>query len=456
MASFVYSIRSSQKNPEVDVKVRIRFSAYFDKEKVTAYAVSGIVIPKKAWDVKKSTIKAIYTTAEFNEQKSIYDRMKSDFEAIKNGVFQRYNMLQGQRFDSAWLQAAVDEYWEQQRRALEAKKQQEVTEANRETLNEYIDRYLTEIAEGNRLTNRNTKYALGSVKAIRASLNQFKIFQQTRRVELDFDDMTLAFYKQYTGWLVEKKYTTNSIGKCIKDLKNILENARDEGLHQNEEYKSKRFSVTTEEADNIYLTRAELDAINQVDLSNRPIGYIHARDVFMAGCWLAQRVSDYNHLLPENVVTERIKIIDNQNRVVETEKVYIVLTQQKTKVRVKIPANGPMRALLIKYNNQLPYIWEQKLNQYIKVIAKEAGIMQMEQITSTKGGVRKTENIERYKLIHSHTARRTGATLMYLSGMDIYDICKITGHASVKNLRKYIKADELDVAEKITGYDYFN
>lgn len=108
MASFVYSIRSSQKNPEVDVKVRIRFSAYFDKEKVTAYAVSGIVIPKKAWDVKKSTIKAIYTTAEFNEQKSIYDRMKSDLEAIKNGVFQRYNMLQGQRFDSAWLQAAVD------------------------------------------------------------------------------------------------------------------------------------------------------------------------------------------------------------------------------------------------------------------------------------------------------------------------------------------------------------
>lgn len=40
--------------------------------------------------------------------------------------------------------------------------------------------------------------------------------------------------------------------------------------------------------------------------------------------------------------------------------------------------------------------------------------------------------------------------------MDIYDICKITGHTSVKNLRKYIKADELDVAEKIRKYNYFN
>lgn len=29
--------------------------------------------------------------------------------------------------------------------------------------------------------------------------------------------------------------------------------------------------------------------------------------------------------------------------------------------------------------------------------------------------------IEKYKLVMSHTARRTGATLMYLAGMDKYD-----------------------------------
>lgn len=45
-------------------------------------------------------------------------------------------MLQGQRFDSVWLQGIVNEYWEQQRRILEVQKQQEITEANRETLNE--------------------------------------------------------------------------------------------------------------------------------------------------------------------------------------------------------------------------------------------------------------------------------------------------------------------------------
>ncbi|MDO4736069.1 MAG: tyrosine-type recombinase/integrase, partial [Bacteroidia bacterium] len=62
----------------------------------------------------------------------------------------------------------------------------------------------------------------------------------------------------------------------------------------------------------------------------------------------------------------------------------------------------------------------------------------------------------KWKLIQTHTARRTGATLMYLSGMDVYDICKITGHSSVKTLERYIKASELETVRKITQeYDYF-
>ena len=47
------------------------------------------------------------------------------------------------------------------------------------------------------------------------------------------------------------------------------------------------------------------------------------------------------------------------------------------------------------------------------------------------------------------------APLMYLAGMDIYDIMKITGHSTPMMLNKYIKADQLEVVEKITDkYDY--
>lgn len=45
---------------------------------------------------------------------------------------------------------------------------------------------------------------------------------------------------------------------------------------------------------------------------------------------------------------------------------------------------------------------------------------------------------------------------MYLSGMNEYDICRITGHSSLKMLEKYIKAGELETVRKLTGaYDYF-
>lgn len=99
----------------------------------------------------------------------------------------------------------------------------------------------------------------------------------------------------------------------------------------------------------------------------------------------------------------------------------------------------------------------QNINDNIKEVAKMAGLTEMVTIVETKGGVPKRVKYPKYELVHTHTARRTGATLMYLSGMDIYDIMKITGHSTPAMLKKYIKADELEVVDKIMDkYDYFD
>ena len=45
---------------------------------------------------------------------------------------------------------------------------------------------------------------------------------------------------------------------------------------------------------------------------------------------------------------------------------------------------------------------------------------------------------------------------MYLAGMDVYDIMKVTGHSSHVMLKKYIRAGSLQVVEKLTDkYEYF-
>ncbi len=99
---------------------------------------------------------------------------------------------------------------------------------------------------------------------------------------------------------------------------------------------------------------------------------------------------------------------------------------------------------------------DQKINKYIKTVAEKAELNEMIKIEKVVGGKKKVEYTPKWKLVHTHTARRTGATLMYLSGMDIFDIMKITGHSTPLTLKKYIKADELDVVEKINKkYTYF-
>ena len=49
-----------------------------------------------------------------------------------------------------------------------------------------------------------------------------------------------------------------------------------------------------------------------------------------------------------------------------------------------------------------------------------------------------------------YCSQAPGATLMYLAGIDLYDIMKVTGHAPPKMLKKYIKADSLEVVQKLT------
>jgi hypothetical protein len=79
-----------------------------------------------------------------------------------------------------------------------------------------------------------------------------------------------------------------------------------------------------------------------------------------------------------------------------------------------------LRKILEKRANILPSpISDQKHNDQLKVIGKLAGIDDEILLTKTRGGVREKITGKKYEFITSHTARRSGATNMYLSGIDI-------------------------------------
>ena len=417
-----------------------------------------ISVPIQKWNLSRDGV--AFNNFKQSEEGSIIFAKLAKIERALNSLLEQDVVITAEQMTEIIDNIAFEDERELERKKA-AEEARKIAEANRMTLNKFIAMYIEQISNGARQTERGMNFAFSTVKSIKSALNQFAYYQEHLGKEIDFADIDMNFYHEYTAYLKGKNYSINSIGKCIKELKTILATAEGEGYHNNAKYKDKKFKGTRVEVDNIYLTKEDLEKIRTVDLSKYDKGHEYVRDIFMVGVWTAQRVSDYNNISRENIKTYVREVIETDEegnkRIVSKEFTRIEIRQQKTGAKVVIPCSSELRAILEKYDYNLPHLEDQVINRYIKEIGKDAGLTELVEIEKTQGGKAQIQRIEKYKLIHTHTARRTGATLMYLSGMDIYDIMKITGHSSPAMLKKYIKADQLEVASKIEDkYDYFN
>jgi len=164
------------------------------------------------------------------------------------------------------------------------------------------------------------------------------------------------------------------------------------------------------------------------------------RDLFVVGCLTALRYSDYSTLTADNL----------QNG-------YIVKRTKKTNVDVKVPAHDYVKEIFAKYNGQiLSGLCIQYFNKYLKLIMREIGLNDKITFSYTEGGELKTVTREKWELISSHTARRSAATNMYLTGrMKTLEIMKLTGHRSEQNFFRYIRLTNDDTARSILGDMFF-
>lgn len=307
-------------------------------------------------------------------------------------------------------------------------------------LNTYIAMYQEQAEQGVRKTQKGTAFSPGTLKSIRLARKQFEVFQVKSGRVYDFNDIDYGFRTMFLSYLYgEKKYNVNTAAKCINTLVTILGAAEAEGYHNNMKCLSRQFRAKRKDVDNIYLTKEELTAMMEADISHLTKLHEVARDIFMVGVYTAQRVSDYNNIAPENIIVR------------PDGSTIIRVRQKKTGAWVSIPVKDELKQILKKYDYRLPHVTEQLINLYIKEVARVAGINEMVTVESTAGGLVTLQMRPKYELVQSHTARRTGATLMYLAGMDVFNICMMTGHSSIAMLKKYIKADDLERASTISN-----
>ena len=177
------------------------------------------------------------------------------------------------------------------------------------TFLKFFNEFITRCENGTRIqTKSGHPVTGGTIKSYKTTLACFENYQKHCNKAIDFDNIDLVFYSDFTKYLtLISKQSTNYIGKHIKIIKTVLHEATELGINNNLAFRSKGFTVISEESDAIYLTEAEIKQLQELDLSgNLRLDCI--RDLFLVGCFTGLRFSDLSTLSPSQISGDMITI----------------------------------------------------------------------------------------------------------------------------------------------------
>ncbi|GAB3662219.1 site-specific integrase [Echinicola sediminis] len=306
------------------------------------------------------------------------------------------------------------------------------------TFIDLFDRFIREAEDGTRLTSSGKKYDVRTIRKYKTTKSKLEEFGKT--YHLTFDNIDQNFYTKFVKSLNKDGYKINSVGKHIMVIKTFLNYATEHGYNNNMYFKSSKFKAHNVTGFSIYLNEDELKKMYEKDLSKIP-HLERVRDLFMVGAWTGLRFSDFTTIKPENI-----------------QDGFLHIKTQKTGEKVIIPIHPTVKAIMAKYDGKYPNslpppISNQKMNEYIKDVAKEIDcfkvIVEAEHI---KGGLKVIDNKPKWEFISTHTARRSFATNVYKSGFPAISLMKITGHRTESAFLKYIKVKPEDVAVQLAEH----
>lgn len=273
------------------------------------------------------------------------------------------------------------------------------------------------------------------------------LFEKEKGVKIytsSFDHDTIYQYvhfleNRYISKKKNKPLLRSTIIGYVDVLKTLLIIAKDMGYHVKLSG-VKELRLNSEDSKAIYLPIEDIKRINDLKMNkNRS----QVRDLFVIGCFTALRFSDYSSLNGSN-----FDLKNNQ----------IHILTQKTKEPVIIPMHPIVREVIDR-NGGYDFLRYDKshfsFNKLLKKIMHDAGFTEKILIERTRGGKIIREEKFKYELISSHTARRSGATNMFLSGIPVFRIMLITGHATESSFFYYIRINKEENAKYLSEHPFF-
>jgi integrase len=307
------------------------------------------------------------------------------------------------------------------------------------TFNAFMDDYL-ELRE-NTLT-------LNSRKSIRVHRNNWNRFAKDvlKKDEIDFEDFNLSFPLRYQDWCYQppRSWSRNYCSKSFQLVRMILNDALEQGAITSQAHRSKKYSLSQTETDDIALDMPRIQKLMAIKAFPRPALKV-VRDGFVFACMTGLRYGDFANLTIENF--GKISSKDGDIRVIR-------VVTQKTGEKVVVPLHPIALAVVNDYEAgcfpKMPC--NQVFNRYLKEVCEVAGLVEPVVIRENVAGKFVSRTYKMYEAVSAHTARRSFATIAYFLKVPPVLIMKITGHKTEREFFKYIKITKEEAAVEMAGY----
>lgn len=359
--------------------------------------------------------------ADPKEFKDEDDSLPNNLLKLKGLIFERRNetITNNESINKYWLESIV----------LDWKGENE--KGNPDFLREQIELYKKKLPT--KVRNGKIGVSGGTLRNYNTTKQRLKRFETYKRHNYRLTEIDFTFHEQYLKYAQNQMgLSPNSIGKDIRQIKTVCLDAKDRGLKVNSNVLSRNFSAPTEKTLFTTLNNVEIRTIKDHDFKG--VDYLeNARDWLVIGCWTGCRVGDLMKLTIVNI------------EIHASGAKFIRYTQSKTGKTVNVPLHPDVEVIIEKRGGLPRAISDQKLNDYIKTVCKEAKINQV--IEGTKQNpethLKETGYFEKWQLVRSHIMRRSFATNHY-NKLPNKVIQAVTGHATEKMLLAYVGEVEND------------
>ena len=396
----------------------------------------------------------VATIFEEKEMIPTPEEFKKSFERVKNGKSEKQTILLPKPKKQAEKTLSEDADTSRSKRGQKTLK----TKINKDSISPQngsvnISLGFWEVAhEFERQCGRQNNWTEATYEKFHAMRNHLKGLRERKRklglktFDFDFDFFEEEGLLSYLEYLRDvKKMKNSTIEKHLEFLRWFLRWSLQKGFHHNNCFETFRPKFKKTQKKVIFLTKKELEKLENYEIPETKLYLYRVRDVFLFCCFTGLRHSDVYNL-------KRCDVKDD----------HIEVTTVKTFDSLRIELNDHSRAILEKYkpftfpnDKALPVITNQCMNNYLHELCELAGLNEKIRQTYYRGNERIDVVKPKYKLIGTHTGRRTFICNALGMGISPQIVMKWTGHSDYKAMKPYIDvADEIK-AEAMKKFNQF-